>query len=47
MLVVCGLQPPATVADAAEAEDEGIEEKPNKSNLKKNSEMLMVARLSH
>jgi hypothetical protein len=31
MLVVCGLQPAA----AAEAEDEGIEEKTNKSNLKK------------
>jgi hypothetical protein len=33
---------------AAEAEDEGIEEKITKSNLqRKNSEMLMVARLSH
>jgi hypothetical protein len=48
MLVVCGLQP-AAAADAtaaAEAEDEGIEEKTNQI-CKKNSEMLMVARLSH
>jgi hypothetical protein len=46
MLVVCGLQPAAA---AAEAEDDGIEEKTNKSKLqkRKNSEMLMIARLSH
>jgi hypothetical protein len=37
MLVVCGLQPAAVVAaaTAAEAEDDGIEEKTNKSKLQK------------
>jgi hypothetical protein len=44
-VVVCGLQPAAA---AAKTEDEGVEEKTNKSNLQKNnSEMLMVARLIH
>jgi hypothetical protein len=53
MLVVCGLQSAAaanaaTAAATAEAEDEWIEEKTNKSNLQKtNSEIHMVARLSH
>jgi hypothetical protein len=46
MLVVCGLQP-AIAAAATKVEDEGVEKKTNKSNLQKNSEMLMVARLSH
>jgi hypothetical protein len=49
MLVVCGLQPAAATdaTAAAEAEDDGIEEKTNKSKFQKNSEMLMIARLSH
>jgi hypothetical protein len=47
MLVVCGLQPTAADAATTEAEDDGIEEKTNKSKLQKNSEMLMIARLSH
>jgi hypothetical protein len=50
MLVVCGVQPAhaAAGAAAAEAEDDRIEEKTNKSKLqKKNSEMLMIARLSN
>jgi hypothetical protein len=50
MLVVCGVQPAADAAAgaaAAEAEDDRIEEKTNKSKLQKNSEMLMIARLSN
>jgi hypothetical protein len=35
MLVVCGVQPAAAATDAAEAEDDRIEEKTNKSKLQK------------
>jgi hypothetical protein len=51
VLVVCGLQPAAAADDAtaaAEAEDDGIEEKNKQIKIaKKNSEMLMIARFSH
>jgi hypothetical protein len=50
MLVVCGVQPVAAAAGAAaaEAEDDRIEEKTNKSKIaKKTVKMLMIARLSN
>jgi hypothetical protein len=46
MLVVCVVQPAADAA-AAEAEDDRIEKKQTNQNCKKNSEMLMIARLSN